>query len=143
MQTLRKGGPFHLQNALIMSDFANHKYVQLITFRKTGTPVGTPMWFGLDGSGKMYMQTNAASAKVKRLRNRPELEVMPSDSRGKPLGAAWRGTATVHGPQSEVARTSIALLKQHYGWIFRVFNFGLWLFRRNLVYLEIQLEGPL
>ena len=129
-----------------MSDssiFATHKYVQLVTFRKSGLPVGTPMWFGVDGTGKMYMQTNAASAKVKRLRNHSEIEIMPSDSRGKPLGAAWRAHATLHDPKSAVARTSVKLLKAHYGWVYRIFNFGLWLFHRNLIYLEIQLDAPL
>ena len=133
----------NLENMVAPTIFLTHKYVQLVTFRKSGLPVGTAMWFALDESGRMYMQTNAASAKVKRLSNHPEIEVMPSDSRGKPLGPAWRGTTVLHGPQTAVARKSIALLKQHYGWIYRIFNFGLWLFRRNLVYLEIQLEAPL
>lgn len=124
------------------SVFAAHKYVQLVTFRKSGQPVGTPMWFAVDGTGKMFMQTNAASGKVKRLRNRPEAQVGPSDSRGKPLGPAWQATATLHAADSPQARLTVTLLKQHYGWIYRIFNFGLWLFRRRLVYLELQLGAP-
>jgi len=131
----------------IYDTFAKYKYVQLHTFRKNGQSVGTPMWFAVEESGRIYMQTNVASGKVKRLRNRPEIEVAPSTSRGKPLGNIWRGQATLHAPDSPVAATSLRLLAQHYGWVFRIFNFFLNVFRRKLVYIEIELdptscEGP-
>ena len=122
------------------SELASHKYVQLVTFRKSGQPMPTAMWFGADPNGRIYMQTNEASAKVKRLRNRPEVEVAPSDSRGKPLGPCFVGTASLHAPDSPVASHSIKLLSQHYGWVFRIFNFFLKLFRRKLVYIEIEFK---
>jgi PPOX class probable F420-dependent enzyme len=120
--------------------FAKFKYVQMLTFRKSGQSVPTPMWYGIDPGGKMYMQTNVAAGKVKRLRNRPEVEICPSTSRGKPLGAIWNGRATVHPPDSPVAEKSLRLLAEHYGWVFRIFYFFLRVFRRKLAYIEIELD---
>ena len=118
------------------------KYVLMTTFRKNGQGVGTPMWFAIDETDRIYMQTNAGSIKVKRLLNNSALEVCPSDARGRPLGEIWLGTGTLHSPDSDVAKKSLRLLARHYGWVFRIFNFGLWLFRRKLAYIEITLQGP-
>jgi PPOX class probable F420-dependent enzyme len=117
------------------------KYVALNTFRKSGQPVRTAMWFARESDGRILMQTNSASGKIKRVRNRADVEVAPSDSKGNPLGPFVSGRALIHGPESPLARRSIELLTQHYGWIYRIFNFGLWLFRRKLVYLEVQLDA--
>ena len=116
------------------------QYLALTTFRKSGQGVSTAMWFAIEGD-RIYMQTNAASWKVKRIANSARVQVCPSDSRGKPLGEMVEGTATLHPPKSAVEARSIELLTKHYGWIFRLFNFGLWLFRRKLVYIEVQLQG--
>lgn len=90
---------------------------------------------------RVYMQTNAASWKVKRIANSARVQMSPSDSRGKPLGEVVEGAATLHPPGSSVEARSIELLTKHYGWVFRIFNFGLWLFRRKLVYIEVVIPG--
>jgi uncharacterized protein len=114
------------------------KYLALTTFRKSGHGVSTPMWFAIEGE-KIYMQTNAGSWKVKRIANSPQVEVRPSDSRGKPLGEVQPGTARLHSATSPFASQAVVLLTHHYGWVFRIFNFGLWLFGRKLAYIEVQL----
>lgn len=62
-----------------------HQYMSLKTFRKSGEAVATPVWFAREGD-KLYVTTNAHSGKVKRIRNNPQVELAPCNSRGKLLG---------------------------------------------------------
>ena len=68
-----------------------HKYALLVTYRRSGEPVPTPVWFGLDGQERLFVRTEAAAAKVKRVRADPRVLVGPSDARGKPLGPLAAG----------------------------------------------------
>ena len=120
------------------------EYLALTTYRRSGQAIATAMWFGLSGD-RLYMQTNGASGKVKRIRNAQGEDgamvlLAPSDVRGTPIGASVKGRAWLHGPDSPVAEMALRSLTQHYGLKFRLFNFGLWLFRRKLVYIEVRLS---
>ncbi len=44
------------------------KYISLTTFRKSGKPVATPVWF-VEKEGKICVWTQLHSGKMKRLRN--------------------------------------------------------------------------
>ncbi|WP_067563075.1 PPOX class F420-dependent oxidoreductase [Nocardia acidivorans] len=70
------------------------KYVLLTTFKKDGTPVGTPLWAALD-NGRLYIWTVTDSWKVKRIRRNPEVTVQACDVRGKPHGDIVKGTAKI------------------------------------------------
>jgi len=96
-----------------------HQYMNLVTFRKSGVGVKTPVWFVLDGS-RLVMYTLGISGKVKRLRNNPRVEVGPSDARGKPLGASVEAQARLM--QGEEAARAEKLLSQKYGLLFTVLN---------------------
>jgi PPOX class probable F420-dependent enzyme len=76
-----------------------HKYCLLVTFRRDGTGVPTPVWFGLDEAGRLYFRTGADVAKVRRLRSHPGVLVAPCTLRGKPLGSSVEGTARVLGAE--------------------------------------------
>ncbi|MBH0779860.1 PPOX class F420-dependent oxidoreductase [Nocardia bovistercoris] len=69
-------------------------YVFLTTFRKDGTPVGTPLWAVADGD-KLYVWTVTDSWKVKRLRRNPAVTVQPCDVRGKTSGEVVDGTGVI------------------------------------------------
>jgi PPOX class probable F420-dependent enzyme len=77
-----------------------HKHCLLITFRRSGEAVPTPVWFGF-GEGRVYARSEARSGKVKRIRANPRVLVAPCDSRGKPLGPAAEGTARIVPPEQE------------------------------------------
>ena len=85
-----------------------HKYALVTTFRRSGEPVPTPIWFGIDDGGTLYFRTEAASGKVKRLRNDGRVLVAPSTFRGRPLGPAVRGRARIL-PSAEEERAEAAL----------------------------------
>ena len=48
------------------------KYVSLVSFKRDGTPVATPLWFVVDGD-RLLAITDAHSAKVKRIRRNPDV----------------------------------------------------------------------
>ena len=82
--------------------------VSLATFRRDGRQVNTPVWVVLVGE-RLYVNTEAASGKVKRIRNNPRIRIAPSTMGGKPL-AEWReGTAQVVDDAALVGRVNNAI----------------------------------
>ena len=90
-----------------------HKYCLLISFRRSGEPVPTPVWFGLDADGRLFVRTEADAAKVKRIRADPRVRIAPATSRGKPTGSLAEGRARVLTGDEE-ARAE-RTLKANYG----------------------------
>lgn len=68
--------------------FSGHQYLNLETLRKNGQPVRTPVWF-VQIEGLIYIRTIQNSGKVKRIRNYPNVRIMPCGRLGEPLGE-WR-----------------------------------------------------
>ena len=60
-------------------------YVNLVTFRKSGVEVRTPVWIA-PCDDKLVVYTNAQSGKVKRIRNNGRVRLAPCDARGKLRG---------------------------------------------------------
>jgi len=77
-----------------------HKHCLLVTFRRSGEPVPTPVWFGID-AGKVYARSEARLGKVKRIRANPRVLAAPCDNRGKPKGPAAEGRARILPPGEE------------------------------------------
>src|SRR3954451_23763405 len=75
-----------------LEDFRGRKYCVLVTYRKNGDAVPSPLWFGT-GNGKLYAHT--AGFKVKRIERDPRVRVAPSSFRGRPKGAPIEGHARV------------------------------------------------
>lgn len=75
-----------------LGDLASAKYILLTTYRKDGTPVGTPVWT-VARDGKLYVWTEVDSWKAKRLRRNPAVTVQPCGIRGTPHGAVREATA--------------------------------------------------
>ena len=102
-----------MTNVEKLIQFSNRKYLNLVTYRKSGAAVSTPLWFVEEG-GVLYVRTPARSGKVKRLRNNPRVRVVPSDRRGNPKGAWIDGRARiVCGAQAQRANR---LVHRKYGW---------------------------
>jgi PPOX class probable F420-dependent enzyme len=91
------------------SGFENHKYALLVTFRKDGTAVPTPVWFALLGGHRFIASTEERTAKVRRIRRDPRARVFPCDPRGKPLGPSVEGTARLLATKEERAEAEAAL----------------------------------
>ena len=74
----------------------SEEYALLVTFRRSGEPVPTPMWFGLR-DGCVYVESLADAGKVKRLRQDQRVRVAPCSLRGKPKGPFTEGVGRLLG----------------------------------------------
>ena len=93
-------------------DFSNLKYISLVTFRKSGVPVPTPVWL-IEEGGEIFVRTDPKSGKAKRLRRIQTVRIAPSDMRGKTLGPYVQGSARF--VEGEDAQRMIQLIKRKYG----------------------------
>ena len=73
------------------------KYISLKTFRKSGSPVATPVWFG-EQDGKLYVMTRSDMGKTKRIRHNPKVQVAPCTMRGQVTGPEFPATARLLPP---------------------------------------------
>jgi PPOX class probable F420-dependent enzyme len=85
--------------------------VLLTTYRRDGTPVGTPVHIAVDGD-RAFVRTWDTAWKLKRIRNNPEVEVAPSTMRGVPTGSAVHARARVL-EGAEAAYAARALARKH------------------------------
>jgi uncharacterized protein len=88
--------------------FGGARQCLLVTFKRSGEPVPTPVNFGL-AAGRLYFRSEPRSAKVGRIRRDPRVRVCPCNLRGKPTGATVEGTARVlAGEEAERADAALA-----------------------------------
>jgi PPOX class probable F420-dependent enzyme len=120
------------------------EYALIVTFRRSGDPVATPMWFGLH-VGRVYVRSLGDAGKVKRLRNDPHIRLAPCRLRGTPTGRFAEGVGRIlPAEETEVAE---AALDRHYGMRRRLYEgLGSMLGVRT-VYIEMTpttgtFEGP-
>jgi PPOX class probable F420-dependent enzyme len=111
------------------------KYCLLVSFRRSGEPVPTPVWFGLDGEGRVYVRSEADAGKVKRIQAGARVLVGPATARGKPAGPLAEGTARVL-PAGEEQRAERAL-QANYGLGRRVYESFSGPLGIETVYLEV------
>jgi uncharacterized protein len=84
------------------------KTILLTTYRRDGTPVGTPVSIAFDGD-RAFFRSYDKAWKTRRLRNNPQVEFAPATLRGKPTGPSARGRATLlAGEQAHVAARALA-----------------------------------
>jgi uncharacterized protein len=70
------------------------RYVSVVTFRRDGSPVPTPVWVVAD-AGRLYVWTGAKTGKAKRARANPEVTVAPCTARGTVTGPAVAARAAI------------------------------------------------
>lgn len=115
------------------------QHVSIKTFRKNGTSAATPVWF-LEDSGKLYICTGGGSYKVRRIRNKPKVEIAASDSRGNLKGEYFEGKARIMA-KNETSQIFSLFRKKYSG--FRAWNFLFNLVKskeKKHIYLEIELN---
>lgn len=113
----------------IPPEIHGQKYIVLTTFRKTGVPVPTPVWFAEQG-GKLYIVTRENSGKCKRILNNPQVRIAPSTIRGKIIGPEFPANARIL-PSEDWPRARKAIRDKY--WMAR-----LSLQPKKNVYLEID-----
>jgi uncharacterized protein len=110
------------------------KHALLVTYRRSGEPVPTAVWFGL-ADGRLYVRTEAQAGKIKRIRRESRVLVAPCSMRAKPLGPAAEGRARVL-PESEWGAAEAAI-HANYGLGRRIYE-GIGSRAVDLVYLVVE-----
>ena len=91
-----------------LSSLKDTKTVLLTTYRRDGTPVGTPVSIAFDGD-RAFFRSYDKAWKTKRLRNNPNVEVAPATVKGTPTGPALEARATLlDNEQATVAAHALA-----------------------------------
>lgn len=72
-----------------LEPFVRQKTVLLTTYRRDGTPVGTPISLAVDGDRAVFRSYEKAG-KTKRIRRQPLVEVAPCTGRGRVTGPPIR-----------------------------------------------------
>lgn len=84
------------------------KTILLTTYKRDGTPVGTPVSIAFDGD-RAFFRSYSKAWKTKRLRRNPQVELAPSTLRGQPVGPSVTARATLlDGEQAGVAASALA-----------------------------------
>ena len=120
-----------------LSQFANQKYLSVESYRKNGTPVATPVWFA-EEAGEFYIYSLADAGKVKRIRNNPQVRVVPCDMRGGPKGEWVKGKATIL--DASASQHAHKLLDRKYGWMKKVGGLYSRLMKRERATIAIELD---
>ncbi|MGD1241802.1 PPOX class F420-dependent oxidoreductase [Mycobacterium seoulense] len=97
-----------------LDSLAAARYALLRSFRRDGTAVDTPIWFGLDGDALVFR--TKVGPKTRRLTARNDVELTACDYRGRvrPGAMTVAGRATIlSGVDAERANR---VLRERYGW---------------------------
>lgn len=97
------------------------RYISLVTFRRDGSAVETPVWFAELG-GRYYVFTEGDAYKVKRLRRNPAVRAAPCRVLGTVTGEWLEGTGRIVDDRALIARAEHAFAAK-YGWQIHLFNF--------------------
>ena len=104
----------------MIAELAKAKYISLTTFRKSGEPVRTAVWFANFGNDYCIV-TETDAGKVKRIRDNQQIEVQICDQKGgvKLDATTFAGTARlVTGDEAIAVRKAIG---KRYGCRYRLF----------------------
>ena len=104
-------------------------YLSLVTFRRDGTEVATPLWF-VELEGVLHAYTKAESPKVRRLRNNPAARIAPCTASGKPTGPWQEATAREIADPHRIAQVYRAMARK-YPFGYRLLTFIAWLGRNH------------
>ncbi|HEX8631408.1 MAG TPA: PPOX class F420-dependent oxidoreductase [Catenuloplanes sp.] len=91
--------------------FTRQKTVLLTTYRRDGTPVGTPVSIAVDGD-RAYVRSFQRAWKTRRIARDAVVTVAPCTARGAPTGAAIEATARLL-PAAERGRAARALRRKY------------------------------
>lgn len=114
------------------------RFVNLVTYRRDGRPVNTPVLF-VETTDGLLVRSSHDAGKLKRLRHNSRVEVARSDSRGNLKGPVLVGRGRVRDP--EAVEPTLRSLHAKYPIAGRLFSLTRMLKRRRNVIIEVTLSG--
>ena len=95
-------------------------YVSLVTYRRSGAKVATPVWIAPCDS-RLFVFSEARAGKVKRLKNNPHIQLAACDIKGRVKSIWLDGTAVRITDAATIERANRAFVKK-YGVLMRLTN---------------------
>lgn len=87
------------------------KYLSLTSFRRDGSGVATPVWF-VEADGRLLVETDAGSWKVRRIRRDPRVTIAPCTATGRLRGTPIPAWAELL-PDAEVIRMDRLMARKY------------------------------
>jgi PPOX class probable F420-dependent enzyme len=87
------------------------KYLSITSYRRDGTGKATPVWFVQEG-GRLLVETDAGSYKVRRIRRNPRVTVAPCGPTGRLHGTPVTARAELL-PDSEIGRVERLMARKY------------------------------
>jgi len=87
------------------------RYLSITSYKRDGTSVATPVWF-VEQDGRLLVETDAASGKVKRIRRHPAVLVAVCTATGRLRGPQLSGIAEVL-PESAVGSVRPLIMRKY------------------------------
>lgn len=88
------------------------RFLAVTSFKRDGTAVATPVWFGSDGT-RLFAFTDLQSAKVRRIRRNPYVLVAPCHVNGKLRGEPMPARVEVLTDDAELEHVREVLTRCH------------------------------
>lgn len=104
---------------MAFEDLEGERFISLATYRRSGEPVATPVWFAIANS-RIVISTFASSGKAKRLRHTGRVQVAPCNFRGL-VKASYQDATGIILPESGIDLAASAL-EEKYGWQWSMFG---------------------
>ena len=121
-----------------MLHFAGEKYINLETYRKSGSGVKTPVWFvesDDDNNNKIYIRTSEDTGKYKRIRHNQSVQLAPCDMRGSIKGKWVKGEARIANEEEKLK--AFKMLEKKYGIMYKMTR--MFMSGKNYVAIAIHL----
>jgi PPOX class probable F420-dependent enzyme len=96
----------------VFENLQGQQFINLTTYRKSGEPVVTTVWFANEGD-RIVGTTQQQAGKLKRMRGTPKVSIAPSTFDGKVLGESVDGVGRVL--PAEESGVAEAALRAKYG----------------------------
>jgi uncharacterized protein len=91
-----------------LEPFVHRRTALLTTYRRDGTPVRTPVTMAVAGD-RAFVRSYDKAWKAKRMRNNPDVRIVPSTGRGKPRGTEIGARSRLlRGDEASVASRAVA-----------------------------------
>jgi hypothetical protein len=96
-----------------LASLRGQKYALVVTYRKSGHAVPTPVWFGLDDD-RLYFRSVDTGRKLARIASNPQVLVAPCTANGRPTGPSVPAFARLLTSSGDEARAEAAI-RANYG----------------------------
>jgi uncharacterized protein len=111
------------------------KYINLLTYKKNGEPVLTPVWF-IFKDNKIFIRTSNKSGKFKRIKNNKNVKFALCNIRGQIKGEWHNGFAKLE-PNN---RWVFSKINEKYGIFAHLMNILYKIKKMDIIILSIELQ---